>query len=73
MWVNDTDQANIRLFDVSEDGRLTNGRVFASGIQEGLRAGVPDGMKADREGNVYVTAPGGVWVYSFEGQSSLGR
>jgi gluconolactonase len=24
---------------------------------------VPDGMKCDAEGNVWVTAPGGVWVY----------
>ena len=64
MWVNDTEQANIRMFDVAADGQLVNGRVFASGIKETLRAGVPDGMKADRNGNVYVTAPGGVWVYS---------
>ena len=67
MWVNDTDQANIRMFDVADDGRLVNGRVFASGIKEEGRAGVPDGMKADAHGNVYVTAPGGVWVYDFHG------
>ncbi len=67
MWVNDTEQANIRMFDVAPDGRLTNARIFASGIRDALRPGVPDGMKADREGNVWVTAPGGVWVYSFDG------
>ncbi|MEP2532096.1 isochorismatase family protein [Shimia sp.] len=67
MWVNDTDQANIRMFDVAPDGSLSNPRIFASGIKDALRAGVPDGMKADKDGNVYVTAPGGVWAYSFEG------
>jgi len=67
MWVNDTGQTNIRMFDVAPDGRLTKARIFASGIKDALRAGVPDGMKADKDGNVYVTAPGGVWVYSFEG------
>ncbi|MEM9813272.1 MAG: isochorismatase family protein [Pseudomonadota bacterium] len=67
MWVNDTEQANIRKFDVAPDGRLVNGRVFASGIKDALRPGVPDGMKADTNGNVYVTAPGGLWVYSIEG------
>ncbi|MEM7509149.1 MAG: isochorismatase family protein [Pseudomonadota bacterium] len=67
MWVNDTVQANIRMFDVAPDGQLVNGRVFASGIQEDARPGVPDGMKADTEGNVYVTAPGGIWVYDFHG------
>ena len=67
MWVNDTEQANIRMFEVGEDGRLRNGKVFASGIKDAVKAGVPDGMKADANGNVWVTAPGGVWVYSFEG------
>ena len=67
MWVNDTDQANIRMFDVADDGSLINGRVFASGIIDPLKPGVPDGMKADMEGNIWVTAPGGLWVYDFHG------
>ncbi len=67
MYVNDTDQANIRVFDVSPDGRLTNGRLFASGIKDTLKPGVPDGMKCDIDGNVWVTAPGGVWVYDPDG------
>ncbi|MEO0547567.1 MAG: isochorismatase family protein [Pseudomonadota bacterium] len=72
MWVNDTDQANIRMFDVAEDGRLVNGRIFASGIRDSQKAGQPDGMKADEKGNVWVTAPGGVWVYDFHG-SLIGK
>lgn len=67
MWVNDTDQHNIRMFDVAADGSLTNGCIFASGIHDTLKKGVPDGMKSDKDGNVYVTAPGGVWVYDFHG------
>ncbi|MEM9331440.1 MAG: isochorismatase family protein [Pseudomonadota bacterium] len=67
MWVNDTDQANIRMFDVAPDGRLVNGRVFASGIKDSIQRGQPDGMKADINGNVWVTAPGGVWIYDFHG------
>ncbi len=67
MWVNDTDQANIRMFDVGQDGMLRHARLFASGIQDPLRKGVPDGMKSDKDGNIYVTAPGGLWVYDFHG------
>lgn len=67
VWVNDTEQANIRMFDIAPDGGLTNARIFASGIKDALKPGVPDGMKSDRDGNVWVTAPGGVWVYSFDG------
>lgn len=32
LYVNDTDQANIRVFDVRTDGELENGRIFAAGI-----------------------------------------
>jgi gluconolactonase len=58
LYINDTEQANIRVYDVEGD-KLTNGRVFASGIKDSLLPGVPDGMKCDAEGNVWVTAPGG--------------
>jgi gluconolactonase len=71
LYVNDTEQANIRVFDVTRDG-LRNGRIFASGIRDTLKAGVPDGMKCDAEGNVWVTAPGGLWVYDPSGRH-IGR
>jgi len=34
---------------------------------EGVQGG-PDGMKVDVKGNLYVTGPGGVWVYDARGQ-----
>jgi gluconolactonase len=64
LYVNDTDQANIRVYDVAGDGSLRNGRIFASGLRDALLPGVPDGMKCDAEGNVWCTAPGGLWVHS---------
>ncbi|QDP25404.1 isochorismatase family protein [Bradyrhizobium cosmicum] len=68
LYVNDTVQALIRVFNVVADGTLSNTRVFASGIRSELEPGVPDGMKCDQCGNVWVTAPGGVWVYSPRGE-----
>jgi gluconolactonase len=68
LYVNDTEQANIRVFDVDNDGRLRNGRLFASGIRDAKIPGVPDGMKCDEHGNVWVTAPGGLWVYNPAGR-----
>lgn len=67
LYVNDTEKALIRVFDVRSDGTLGNGRLFASGIRSELAAGVPDGMKCDAQGNVWVTAPAGIWVYSPSG------
>jgi gluconolactonase len=67
LYVNDTEQANIRVFEVKGD-RLGSPRVFASGIRDTLRPGLPDGMKCDAEGNVWCTGPGGVWVYAPSGR-----
>ena len=67
LYVNDTTRALIRVFDVAPDGSLSHGRLFAQGIQSSREAGAPDGMKCDAEGNVWVTAPGGIRVYSPDG------
>jgi gluconolactonase len=66
-YINDTVRALIRVFDVNADGTLGPDRIFASGIRSELEPGVPDGMKCDSAGNIWVTAPGGVWVYSRSG------
>ncbi|CAN5315060.1 N/A [soil metagenome] len=68
LYVNDTEQTNIRVFDVRPDGMLENERVFASGIHSDDDPGLPDGMKCDEHGNVWVTAPGGIWVYAPDGR-----
>ena len=58
LYVNDTVRALIRVFDVNADGSLGPDRIFASGIRSELEPGVPDGMKCDSAGNIWVTAPG---------------
>ena len=67
LYINDTVRALIRVFDVRPDGSLSPDRIFASGIRSELEPGVPDGMKCDSAGNIWVTAPGGVWVYNRSG------
>jgi gluconolactonase len=56
---------HIRVFDVQADGSLSNGRVFHD--MNVKKPGVPDGMKVDREGHLYCTGSGGVWVFDAEG------
>jgi len=70
LYINDTDRAHIRVFDVGPGHTLTNGRVFAEGIGEGdlEKGGLVDGMKLDERGNVYVTGPEGVWVFDPSGE-----
>ncbi|AFZ15636.1 Gluconolactonase (plasmid) [Crinalium epipsammum PCC 9333] len=56
-----SERCHIRAFDVQADGTLTNCRVFHTMKAPGA-TGNPDGMKVDREGRLYATGPGGVWV-----------
>jgi gluconolactonase len=65
-YVDDSAQRNIRVYDVVADGSFTNGRIFG---QEpgGEHDGVPDGIKVDRKGNLFVTGPKGIWIWDPEG------
>jgi gluconolactonase len=60
LYIDDTKQREIRVYDVAPNGDLKNGRLF--GKEEG-RGGVPDGMRVDVQGNLFVTGPGGIWVW----------
>jgi gluconolactonase len=69
LYINDTPKAWIKVYDVNADGTLANGRMFFEGIGSGvIEEGIPDGMKCDEQGNIWVTGPGGVWVISAEGE-----
>lgn len=61
-----SERMHIMAYDVGGGGTLTNGRVFASFKKDG--AGVPDGMKVDKLGNVWTTGPRGVWVFNKDGK-----
>ena len=60
LYVADT-VANVMVFEVSQDGSLSEPADFATDVQNG------DGMAIDGAGNLYVTAADGVRVYSPQG------
>lgn len=62
LFVNDTDRAHIRVFDVQAGGTLTNGQVWAELHGDG--AGVADGMKLDQAGMLFCCGPGGIHVFA---------
>jgi len=66
LYVDDSAQRNIRVYDFQPDGTLRNGRIFSK-EPGGKGEGVPDGMKLDRAGNLYVTGPGGIWIWDSDG------
>jgi len=65
-YVDDDDQKNIHVYDAGTDGLLTNGRIFGDETG-GKGEGVPDGMKVDKKGNLYVVGPKGIWVWDARG------
>ena len=70
LYVDDSAHKHIRAFSVRPDGSLTGGRILLD--MASADPGVPDGLKVDRQGNVFCTGPGGVWVCRADG-TFLGR
>ena len=60
-------------YPVNADGTLGTGKVFADVTEMvGKHKGLPDGLKVDRQGNLFATGPGGVHIYAPDGKL-LGR
>jgi gluconolactonase len=57
-----------RAFAVADDGTLDEGRVFfdASSLAKG-RQGLPDGLVVAPDGTIFATGPGGVLVFTADG------
>jgi gluconolactonase len=65
----DPPKPNWYAFDIDSNGNFSNGRIFYStvGADTSLK-GLPDGMKINRNGNVFATGPGGIWIFNKEGK-----
>jgi gluconolactonase len=60
-------QRKIFAYDIQSDGTVKNRRTIVDLTGEkGL--GGPDGVKVDRQGNLYTAATGGLWIVSAEGK-----
>jgi gluconolactonase len=65
LYIDDSERRQIRAYDVQPDGSLLGGRIWAD--MGSPDTGSPDGMKVDRDGNVFCTGPGGIWVFDLQG------
>ncbi len=70
LYVNDSQRYQIRKFLLKADGSFEDAGIFT--LTQGDEPGKPDGIKVDVLGNVYVTAQGGVQVYTPQAEY-LGR
>ena len=53
-------------YAVMNDGSISNPRIFYD-VNDQDTDGAADGMKVDVSGNIFATGPGGVWIFSPEG------
>jgi gluconolactonase len=63
LYVSNSDERNVRAYDLDKAGGASNERTLISGIE-----GVPDGICVDEKGNLYVAAHQ-VMVYSPDGKT----
>jgi gluconolactonase len=71
LYVGQSDGARpvVMAYELAKNGTVSNGRVFFDTTP--LRKngpGAPDGLKVDRDGNVFTSGPGGVVVLSPRGE-----
>lgn len=65
----DPERAIWMAYEVQPDGSIANGKVFFDATEMAKTAqGLPDGLKVSRQGTLFATGPGGVLVFSKEGQ-----
>ena len=58
LYIDDSEQRNIRVYDFAK-GAISHGRILGD---------ERDGMKVDRNGNIFVTGPKGIWVWDSKGR-----
>jgi gluconolactonase len=57
----------VMRYPIERDGRLGDGVVFCD-LTAAPGEDAIDGVKVDRAGNVYVSGPGGLWIFSAAGR-----
>ena len=55
------------IYDISSNGSLANAKVFYDASSES-EAGLCDGFKIDKKGNVFASGPGGIWIFTKSGK-----
>lgn len=71
LFVANSDPANKiwMKYELNEDGTRKSGSVFYhASADDGIDDGNPDGMKMTKEGYLFATGPGGIWLFNPAGK-----
>jgi gluconolactonase len=66
LYIDDDDARNIRRYRFHKDGTISDGMDFGD-MHDSVNHGVPDGIKIDRKGRLFVSGPTGIWVWNSKG------
>jgi gluconolactonase len=66
LYIDDDDSQKIRRYKFHKNGTMSDGMDFAD-MHDSVNRGVPDGMKVDKKGRLFVSGPGGIWVWNSQG------
>jgi gluconolactonase len=67
--VSDPKRAIWMAYDVKGDGTLGAGRVFNDVTNmTSQKQGLPDGLKVDKQGNLWASGPGGILIFAKDGK-----
>ncbi|MEO1448626.1 MAG: SMP-30/gluconolactonase/LRE family protein [Bacteroidota bacterium] len=67
----DPEKALWMAYSLDENGEKTGEKVFFDATDKATKEnpGMPDGLKVDANGNLFATGPGGVWIFSPDGEA----
>ncbi|MHB1938399.1 MAG: SMP-30/gluconolactonase/LRE family protein [Acidobacteriaceae bacterium] len=66
LYIDDDDARNIRRYRFHKDGTISDGMDFGD-MHDPENRGVPDGIKVDKKGRLFVSGPNGIWVWNSKG------
>lgn len=67
LYVDNSEPKKIWMrYPVKRDGTLGKGAVFYDATADNA-SGAPDGMKVDRNGDIFSAGPGGLWIFAPDG------
>jgi gluconolactonase len=65
----DPGKARWYAYELSENDSVINARILYDATENTkTEKGLPDGLKIDKQGNIFATGPGGIWIFNKEGK-----
>jgi gluconolactonase len=67
----DPGKARWYAYDLTENDSIVNGRILYDATENSKNGekGLPDGLRIDKNGNIFASGPGGIWIFNKDGKN----